>query len=136
HTGERLLREGPHRSLGTALTHEMLLRGAITALGAGMAWSGARLTGRGRRASTVALVALVGTQLAQTLATGGLDRHVLIAGFGSAAVLAGIVQTPGVSQFFGCTPLGPVAWGITMGSIVTATLVGSALTPLVRGMAA
>ncbi|KAK1177630.1 HAD-IC family P-type ATPase [Streptomyces sp. NBS 14/10] len=136
HTGERLLREGPHRSLGTALTHEMLLRGAITALGAGMAWSGARLTGRGRRASTVALVALVGTQLAQTLATGGLDRHVLIAGFGSAAVLAGIVQTPGVSQFFGCTPLGPVAWGITMGSIVTATLVGAALTPLVRGMAA
>ncbi|NUS84351.1 MAG: cation-translocating P-type ATPase, partial [Streptomyces sp.] len=135
HTGERLLREGPHRSLGTALTHEMLLRGAITALGAGMAWSGARLTGRGRRASTVALVALVGTQLAQTLATGGLDRHVLIAGFGSAAVLAGIVQTPGVSQFFGCTPLGPVAWGITMGSIVTATLVGAALTPLVRGMA-
>ncbi|MGY0056536.1 HAD-IC family P-type ATPase [Streptomyces sp. LZ34] len=134
HTGERLLREGPHRSLGTALTKEMLLRGVITALGAGMAWSGARLTGRGRRASTVALVALVGTQLAQTLATGGLDRHVLIAGFGSAAVLAGIVQTPGVSQFFGCTPLGPVAWGITMGSIVTATLVGSALL-LVRGMA-
>ncbi|MES4905566.1 MULTISPECIES: cation-translocating P-type ATPase [unclassified Streptomyces] len=135
-TGERLLREGPHRSLGTALTHEMLLRGVITALGAGMAWSGARLTGRSRRAGTVALVALVGTQLAQTLATGGLDRHVLIAGFGSAAVLAGIVQTPGVSQFFGCTPLGPVAWGITMGSIVTATLVGSALTPLVRGTAA
>ncbi|MDX3233963.1 cation-transporting P-type ATPase [Streptomyces sp. ME19-01-6] len=134
HTGERLLREGPHRSLGTALTNEMLLRGVITALGAGMAWTGARLTGRGRRASTVALVSLVGTQLAQTLATGGLDRHVLIAGFGSAAVLAGIVQTPGVSQFFGCTPLGPVAWGITMGSIVTATLVGSALL-LVRGMA-
>jgi cation-transporting ATPase I len=25
-------------------------------------------------------------------------------------VLFGIVQTPGVSQFFGCTPLGPVAW--------------------------
>ncbi|MER7792133.1 cation-transporting P-type ATPase [Streptomyces sp. NPDC097640] len=132
HTGERLLREGPHRSLGTALTHEMLLRGVITALGAGMAWTGARLTGRGRRASTVALVALVGTQLAQTLATGGLDRHVLIAGLGSAAVLAGIVQTPGVSQFFGSTPLGPVAWGITLGSIATATLVGAALTPLMR----
>ncbi|MEU1665388.1 cation-transporting P-type ATPase [Streptomyces sparsogenes] len=135
HTGERLLREGPHRSLGTALTNEMLLRGVITALGAGLAWFGARLTGRRRRASTVALAALVGTQLAQTLATGGLDRHVLIAGLGSAAVLAGIVQTPGVSHFFGCTPLGPVAWGITLGSIALATLAGSALTPLVHGLA-
>ncbi|MGP3980057.1 HAD-IC family P-type ATPase [Streptomyces sp. KR80] len=134
-TGERLLREGPHRSLGTALTNEMLLRGAITALGAGLAWSAARLTGTRRRASTVALAAVVGTQLAQTLTTGGLDPHVLIAGLGSAVALAAIVQTPGVSQFFGCTPLGPVAWGITLGAIASATLIGTALTPLVHQMA-
>jgi len=131
-TGERLLREGPHRSLGAALTRETLLRGLTTACGAGLAWGTARLTGTQRRAGTVALAAVVGTQLAQTLTTGGLDRHVLIAGLGSAAVLAGIIQTPGVSQFFGCRPLGPVAWGITLGSIVAALLLGTALTPLVR----
>ncbi|MFD7502939.1 HAD-IC family P-type ATPase [Streptomyces sp. NPDC059850] len=136
HTGERLLKEGPSRSLGTALNREMMLRGIITAAGAGVAWTGARLTGRKRRASTVALVALVGTQLAQTLATGGLDRHVLIAGIGSAAVLAGIIQTPGVSQFFDCTPLGPLAWGITLGSIAAATVIGSVMTPLARSAVA
>ncbi|MGY5132035.1 HAD-IC family P-type ATPase [Streptomyces nigrescens] len=130
-TGERLLAEGPHRSLGTALTREMLLRGVITALGAGLAWTAARLTGRGRRASTVALAAVVGTQLAQTLTTGGTDRNVLVAGLGSAAVLVAIIQIPGVSQFFGCTPLGPVAWGITLGAITTAALLGHFLAPLI-----
>ena len=130
-TSERLLAEGPHRSLGTALTQEMLLRGVITALGAGLAWAAARLTGRGRRASTVSLAAVVGTQLAQTLTTGGTDRNVLMAGLGSAAVLVAIIQTPGVSQFFGCTPLGLVAWGLTLGAITTATLLGHFLTPLI-----
>jgi calcium-translocating P-type ATPase len=131
-TAERLMAEGPSRSLGSALTDEMLLRGAITATGAGLAWTGARLTGRGRRAGTVALAAVVGTQLAQTLATGGLDRNVLAASLGSAAVLAAVIQTPGVSQFFGCTPLGPVGWGIALGAIATATVLGMALSPLVR----
>ncbi|MGW7332932.1 cation-translocating P-type ATPase, partial [Streptomyces sp. NPDC054840] len=129
-TGERLLAEGPHRSLGVSLTQEMLLRGVITAAGAGLAWTAARLTGRGRRASTVSLAAVVGTQLAQTLIAGGTDRNVLIAGLGSAAVLAAIIQTPGPSQFFGCTPLGPVAWTITLSSITTATLLGHFLAPL------
>jgi cation-transporting ATPase I len=40
----------------------------------------------------------------------------------SAATLAAIVETPGVSQFFGCTPLGPVAWTIVAGSAAGATL--------------
>ncbi|WP_344321696.1 cation-translocating P-type ATPase [Streptomyces macrosporus] len=134
-TGERLLREGPERSLGTGLSREVLLRGATTTLGAGLAWGAARLTGRGRRASTVALASVVGTQLAQTLLTGGLDRNVLVAGLGSAAALATVIQTPGVSQFFGCTPLGPVGWGIALGSITTATVLGAAATPLVRRLA-
>ncbi|GGW51822.1 cation-translocating P-type ATPase [Streptomyces xantholiticus] len=125
-TGDRLLSEGPHRSLGTALTQEMLLRGAVTATGAGLAWAAARLTGRGRRASTVALAAVVGTQLAQTLTAGGTDRNVLVAGLGSAALLVAIIQIPGASHFFGCTPLGPVAWGITLGAIIAATLLGHA----------
>ncbi|SFK47227.1 cation-translocating P-type ATPase [Streptomyces pini] len=133
--GERLLSEGPDRSLGAGLSQEVLLRGATTTLGAGLAWGAARLTGRGRRAGTVALASVVGTQLAQTLLTGGLDRNVLTAGIGSAAALVGVIQTPGVSQFFGCTPLGPVAWGITLGSITTATLLGAAAAPVVRRLA-
>ncbi|NGO11249.1 cation-transporting P-type ATPase [Streptomyces sp. HC44] len=129
-TGERLLEEGPRRSLGTALTNEMLLRGVITATGAALAWGAARLTGRGRRAATVSLAAVVGTQLAQTLATGGLDWHVVAASLGSAAVLAAIIQTPGVSQFFGCTPLGPIAWSIALGAIAAAMLLGTVGSPL------
>ncbi|MFI0260841.1 HAD-IC family P-type ATPase [Streptomyces sp. NPDC017056] len=134
--GERLLSEGPDRSLGAALTHEMLLRGLTTTLGATLAWGAARLTGRRRRAGTVALAAVVGTQLAQTVVTGGPDRKVLVAGLGSAAVLVAAIQTPGVSRFFGCTPLGPVAWGITLGAIASATLLGAAATPLVRRLPA
>ncbi|MFD1829374.1 HAD-IC family P-type ATPase [Streptomyces desertarenae] len=130
--GERLLSEGPDRSLGAGLSQEVLLRGATTTLGAGLAWGAARLTGRRRRAGTVALASVVGTQLAQTLLTGGPDRNVLLAGVGSAVVLVAVIQTPGVSGFFGCTPLGPVGWGITLGSITTATLLGAAATPLVR----
>jgi cation-transporting ATPase I len=58
----------------------------------------------------MALAALVGTQLGQTLVVGHRDPLVLGTGVGSTALLMGVIQTPGVSQFFGCTPLGPVAW--------------------------
>ncbi|WP_063784905.1 cation-translocating P-type ATPase [Streptomyces sp. TP-A0356] len=129
-TGEQLLQEGPHQSLGTALTQEMLQRGLTTALGAGLAWTAARLTGTQRRAGTVALAAVVGTQLAQTLTSGGADSRVLVATVGSAAVLVGIIQTPGISHFFGSTPLGPVGWGIALTAITTATLLHSTLQPL------
>ena len=37
------------------------------------------------------------------------------------AVLAAVVQVPGVSQFFGCTPLGPVAWA----GVLTAVTAGA-----------
>ena len=47
-------------------------------------------------------------------------------------MLAGVVQTPGVSQFFGCTPLGPVGWGIAAGSALGATFANGALTRLVE----
>jgi cation-transporting P-type ATPase I len=123
---EDLLQEGPGRSLGTALTRDITKRAVTTTLGASAAWTFARLTGRHRRASTVALAALVGTQLAQTLAAGGRDPTVLAAGLGSAALLAAVIQLPGLSQFFGCTPLGPVGWGIALGSAGAAGLLGVA----------
>ncbi len=119
-----LLREGPSASLGNALRRDITTRAVTTTLGASTAWTLARLTGRRRRASTIALVSLIGTQLGQTLAVGGRDTTVLAAGLGSAALLAILVQTPGVSQFFGCTPLGPVGWGIALGSAGAASVGG------------
>ena len=118
---DALLAEGPEASLGAQLNRDIMLRALITTFGASSAWAAARLTGRAQRASTVALAALVGTQLGQTLVTGGLDRRVLAASLGSAAALAAVIQTPGVSTFFGCTPLGPVGWGIATGATTTAT---------------
>ncbi|MBB5802680.1 calcium-translocating P-type ATPase [Saccharothrix ecbatanensis] len=130
-----LLREGPTSSLGSALNRDITARAITTALGATAAWTAARLTGRSRRAGTVALAALVGTQLGQTLVTGGLDRSVLAAGLGSFAALGAVIQTPGVSQFFGCTPLGPIGWGIALSSATAANLLGLAITPLVEATA-
>jgi magnesium-transporting ATPase (P-type) len=129
---DSLLGQGPNGSLGAALTRDMAVRAATTGLGATGAWVAARLTGSSRRASTVALAALVGTQLGQTLATGGLNRGVLAASLGSAAVLAGTIQTPGLSGFFGCRPLGPIGWGIATGSAAAATGLNAALTRWLR----
>ena len=118
---ETLLHEGPDASLGSALVNQIALRATMTAGGALGAWLVARGTGTRRRASTVALVALIGTQLGQTAVVGGSSPLVLASTAASAAALAAIVQTPVVSQFFGCTPLGPVGWGIGVGAAAAAT---------------
>jgi hypothetical protein len=54
---------------------------------------------------------------------------VLVASVGSAAALVAIVQTPGVSQFFGCTPLDPLAWATAAGAAATATGLAAVLPP-------
>jgi hypothetical protein len=36
-------------------------------------------------------------------------------------MLASIIQTPGVSHFFGCRPMGPIGWGTAIGASVVAT---------------
>ncbi|RVW06709.1 cation-translocating P-type ATPase [Rhodococcus spongiicola] len=110
-----------------ALWRTVAIRGAATAAGASVAWGLASVTGRPRRASTVGLVALVGTQLGQTL----IDSHsplVVATALGSIGVLGAVVTTPGVSQFLGCTPLGPLAWAQALGSATGATAV-AALAP-------
>ena len=113
-------------SLGAPLLRDIAIRGATTGAGALLAWQIGRVTGTRRRASTIALAALVGTQLGQTLLIGGRNPLVLATGLGSAAALAGLIQTPGLSQFFGCTPLGPLAWATVLGSSTGATLLAAA----------
>jgi cation-transporting ATPase I len=120
-----LLRSAPP-SLGKPLARDIAVRGGATAAGALAAWQVGRLTGTRRRASTMALGALVGTQLGQTLLVGGRNSLVAATVAGSVVVLVGIVQTPGVSQFFGCTPVGPVAWG----TVVTCAAASTALAAL------
>jgi cation-transporting P-type ATPase I len=127
---EHLLTEGPESSLREALTSDIVLRGVTTTVGATAAWAAARVTGRRQRASTVGLLALVGTQLGQTLVTGGRSPSIIATVAGSSAALAMAVQTPGVSQFFGCTPVGPVGWGIAVGSSAAATGASVLLRPV------
>ncbi|WP_277682357.1 cation-translocating P-type ATPase C-terminal domain-containing protein, partial [Saccharomonospora azurea] len=122
---EDSLREGPESSLGRRLYRDIGVRAGTTAVGATAAWTLARFTGRRRRAGTVGLAALVATQLGQTLVTGRRNPSVVLAGVGSAAVLAAVIQTPGLSHFFGCTPLGPLGWGIALGSATAATATGA-----------
>ncbi|WP_307795128.1 cation-translocating P-type ATPase [Actinacidiphila acididurans] len=116
--------------LGPDLARVLAVRGGATTLGAAGAWQIGRMTGRGKRADTMGLAALVGTQLGQTLITDWHSPLVLSTAGISTAVLVAVVQTPGVSQFFGCTPLGPVAWAAVTGCSATAT-VAAALAPRV-----
>jgi cation-transporting ATPase I len=119
---QSLAHEGPDISLGALLNRQIAARAVVTALGASAAWGIGRFTGTRARANTVGLVALVGTQLGQTLASGRMSRPVVVTGVASAAVLALIVQTPGLSHAFGCRPLGPLGWGTAVGASAAATL--------------
>ena len=110
-----------------AMWRAIRIRGASTAIGATLAWLMASATGTPRRAATVALIGLVCAQLAQTL----VDSHgrlVVMTTVGSVAVLVVVVTTPGLSHVFGCTPVGPVAWGQALLATAVATL-ASALAP-------
>jgi cation-transporting ATPase I len=136
-TTESLLGAGPDASLGHALTRDIVVRAGATASGATTAWAVARLTGTPTRARTVGLVALVGTQLAQTIVAGGTSPVVLAATGVSVGALVVAVQTPGVSQFFGCRPLGPLGWATAIsaaGAATTASVVVPWTTERVGGM--
>lgn len=109
-------------SLGRPLIEAIVRRGAATAAAATAAWAIGRWTpGTRRRSATMGLTALVGAQLAQTLVLRHDDPLVLATAIGSAAVLMAVVETPGISHFFGCTPLGPVAWAGVLTAVTAAT---------------
>ncbi|GGK56353.1 cation-translocating P-type ATPase [Streptomyces flaveus] len=123
---DRLLAEGPEASLGKALMRHIRLRAAVTTAAATVAWIAARATGTRTHADTVSLVALVASQLLQTLQDAGRDPVVAAAVVGSLVVLGVVVSVPGLSHFFGSRPLGPVGW-----TIAVASAAGSVLMPAV-----
>ncbi len=104
-----------------ALWRAVAIRGVTTAAAATAAWAMAGVTGRPQRASTVALVALVGAELGQTL----LDSHaplVVLTALGSLAAMGTLISIPVVSQLLGCTPLGPLGWAQALGTAAAATV--------------
>ncbi|WP_084510878.1 cation-translocating P-type ATPase [Nocardia lijiangensis] len=124
----RQLSEIPPARLGPELAHTIAVRGIATAAGAATAWTIGRYTGSHRRAATIGLVALIGTQLGQTLVSGHRSPLVWVTTAASGAVLGAVVMTPGVCNYFGCTPLGPIGWTIAATTAAAATA-GSVLLP-------
>jgi cation-transporting P-type ATPase I len=131
---EELAHEGPEASLGQPLTRDIALRAALTSFGAGTAFVTARAFGSREKARTVALAALVGTQLGQTLTSGQGSRAVTATSLASAGLLALVIQTPGLSHFFGCRPLGPVGWATAIGASAAATNAPRLVEVLVRSL--
>ncbi|CAJ1504835.1 HAD-IC family P-type ATPase [[Mycobacterium] kokjensenii] len=95
-------------------------RGAVTAAAGTAAWAMASVTGTPQRASTVALISLVSTELGQTLVDSRAPL-VLVTAAGSFVMFAAMVTTPGVSQLLGCTPVGPIGWAQGVGTAAAAT---------------
>jgi cation-transporting ATPase I len=126
-TFESLARERPEAALGAPLDREIATRAFVTALGAGSAWTVGRFIGSRAKARSIGLAALVGTQLGQTLASGGFSRPVVLTSLASAGLLFTLIQTPGVSHFFGCRPLGPISWSVAIGSSVAAVALGNVI---------
>jgi cation-transporting ATPase I len=126
-----LAKEGPEASLGRALNRDIASRAVVTTLGASSAWLIGRFIGTRANANTIGLLALVGSQLGQTLVSGRFSRPVLVTSISSAALLAGIVQTPGLSHLFGCRPLGPIGWATAIGASTAATYAASRFPALV-----
>ncbi|OBJ60377.1 haloacid dehalogenase [Mycobacterium sp. 1423905.2] len=104
-----------------ALWRAVGIRGATTAAAATAAWTMAGVTGLPRRASTVALVALVSAQLGQTLLD-SRDWLVVFTAAGSLAAMGTLISIPLISQLLGCTPIGPVGWAQALGSAGAATV--------------
>jgi len=115
---EELSGEGPDASLGDALVRDLTWRAVVTTTSTTAAWLASRFTGGGRGSQTVALLTLTSTQLAQTLIAGRHSPAVIATSVAAMATTVGIVQIPGLSQAFGCRPLGPL--GLAQAAVATA----------------
>ncbi|MFF3907931.1 HAD-IC family P-type ATPase [Streptomyces sp. NPDC001848] len=115
--------DGVPQVLGAPLIRQIRHRALTTCLGAVAAWLIGRFTpGSARRSGTMALCGVVGTQLAQTLADRRDSPLVRVTALGSAVALVALIQTPGVSRLFGCTPLGPFGWAGVAAAIALALM--------------
>lgn len=114
---DALLKEGPEHSLGHELLRDVEMSALITSVIASINWGLARVIGSPQRASTIAMLGLVGSQLGQTLFASKGSTSVVATALGSLALLIAIVEVPGISQFFGCRPLGPVGLLHAAGSV-------------------
>ena len=74
-----------------------------------------------QRASTVALVALIGAELGQTVLESQAPL-VLLTAAGSLVGVGLLISIPGVSQLLGCTPLDPLGWAEGLGAAAAATV--------------
>lgn len=128
---EDLMQEGPEASLGHALTREIEWRAGLTTGLSAASWLLARATLSPAEASTVAMMGVVGCQLGQTLVVGNGDRNVMLSSVGALLATALIVQSPGLSRVFGCTPLSLAGWTQTMGTVL-ASLFGARMMPVVQ----
>ncbi|MFG2090546.1 HAD-IC family P-type ATPase [Spirillospora sp. NPDC048824] len=121
-----------HGFSGHDMRSALAVRGTATAAAALVSWQAGRLPGLipggRRRASTMALAALVGAQLGQTLIARRHSPLVMATCAVSAGALFAVVEIPGLSGFFGCTPLGPGAWLVVTAAAAAATL-GAAIAP-------
>lgn len=113
----QLLSEGPEASLGDSLTREIQWRAGLTTGITTATWGVARLILAPDRASTVAMLTLISSQLAQTLVSGKGEAKVTASALGSFAALAAMVEIPGLNRFFGCRPPGLVGWTLVTGSL-------------------
>lgn len=111
---EDLLKEGPEASLGEALTRDIEWRAVFTTTVTSLSWALARGT---PQASTVALMSLISSQLSQAIVAGHGSRTVLGSSVAALVLMGVIVQTPGLSRFFGCQPLDARSWINVMGSM-------------------
>lgn len=124
----QLMEEGPDASLGEALTREIQWRAGLTGSVTTFSWMLDRWLRGPERASTVALLTLIGSQLGQTLLAGKGSRDVLLSSTAALAALAVIVETPGLNRFFGCSRPGILGWTGAIGSVL-ASVGGAALLP-------
>jgi len=125
---DQLMMEGPEASLGEALTREIQWRAGLTGGVTAVVWTIDRWLEGPERASTVAMLTLIGSQLSQTLLAGKGSRDVLVSSFGALAVLVLMVEMPGLSRMFGCTRPGVLGWALVSVSL-GASLAGSRYLP-------
>lgn len=130
----QLMAEGPEASLGDALTREIQWRAGLTGSVTTLTWVVDRFLRGPQHASTVALLTLIGTQLAQTILAGKGSREVILSSSLALAALVAVVETPGLSRLFGCTRPGVTGWISVLASIAV-SMAGARALPAVEQLA-